>query len=181
VQGFVDFGVPHVETLCFNGTDPTMFFPPKVPRSTSGAASAVRIIMVGRVEAEKGWDFFLRHFSSLASALVGLEWELHIVGGGTMLSNVKQTLATNKKAPGMPSNLVYHGSVSHNVVPDLLRKADVYLSCSCTENFGLANLEALFCGLPVIAPHSKGTSSVLVVDGCNGLLFDLADRDSFTR
>lgn len=60
-----------------------------------------------------------------------------------------------------------------DVVP-LLQAADVFLFPSETESFGLAALEALACGLPVIASRTGGLPE-LIDDGVTGALLPVGD------
>jgi N-acetyl-alpha-D-glucosaminyl L-malate synthase BshA len=56
----------------------------------------------------------------------------------------------------------------------VLQEADVFLLPSETESFGLAALEALSCGVPVVASRVGGLPEV-VSDGENGFLLPLGD------
>ena len=53
------------------------------------------------------------------------------------------------------------------------RSADAFIFPSTTETFGLVALEAMACGLPVIAARSGGVLDT-VRDGYNGFFFDPA-------
>ncbi len=61
-----------------------------------------------------------------------------------------------------------------DTVADLLRCADLFLLPSETESFGLAALEAMACGVPVIASRTGGIPEV-VEDGVTGALLDVGD------
>jgi N-acetyl-alpha-D-glucosaminyl L-malate synthase BshA len=61
------------------------------------------------------------------------------------------------------------------VVP-LLSAADVFLLPSAQESFGLASLEAMSCGVPVVASRAGGIPEV-VENGVSGFLHDLDDLD----
>jgi len=54
-------------------------------------------------------------------------------------------------------------------VVDLLQATDLFLLPSQTESFGLAALEAMACGAPVVATRVGGIPEV-VVDGQTGIL-----------
>ncbi|MGH9669124.1 MAG: glycosyltransferase, partial [Terriglobales bacterium] len=59
-------------------------------------------------------------------------------------------------------------------VPQLLKLADVYVHSSHWEGFGIAAVEAMAAGLPVIASDVPGLSQVV---GSAGLLFPRGDAD----
>jgi len=59
-------------------------------------------------------------------------------------------------------------------LPALLRQADLFLLPSESESFGLAALEAMACGVPVVASRVGGVPEV-VADGETGLLAPVGD------
>src|SRR5437764_13919999 len=61
-----------------------------------------------------------------------------------------------------------------------LASTDVFLNPSITEAFGNVTLEAMACGLPVIAAESTGATN-LVRSGVTGLLVDGTDPDEFAE
>jgi glycosyltransferase involved in cell wall biosynthesis len=68
------------------------------------------------------------------------------------------------------------GTVPHDVVPRWLRAADVVCQPSLVEPFGLATLEALACGRPVVATSVGGPPEFVPPDG--GVLVDPDDDDA---
>ena len=65
-------------------------------------------------------------------------------------------------------------------VADILRGADLFLLPSETESFGLAALEAMACGVPVIASRTGGIPEV-VDDGVSGFLLPVGDVAGMTE
>ncbi|GMQ82266.1 MAG: N-acetyl-alpha-D-glucosaminyl L-malate synthase BshA [Rhodothermia bacterium] len=65
-------------------------------------------------------------------------------------------------------------------VEELLSIADIFLMPSGSETFGLAALEAMSCGVPVVASDIGGLPE-LITDGETGLLCPLGDIDSFAE
>jgi len=64
-------------------------------------------------------------------------------------------------------------------VEELLSIADVFLMPSGSETFGLAALEAMSCGVPVVASNIGGLPE-LVTEGESGFLCELGDIEAFT-
>ena len=63
--------------------------------------------------------------------------------------------------------------VKHTQMVDLYHRADVLLSTSYNETFGMSMLEALLCGTPVVATNSGGPTEFL--NNRNSILCDCGD------
>lgn len=96
---------------------------------------------------------------------------LLLIGEGPDTMLVRRAVRKN----GLEGKVTFLGS--QDKVEDLLPMADLFLCPSEEESFGLAALEALACGVPVIG--SSGTGLVEVVThGVDGFLFPVADTMS---
>jgi N-acetyl-alpha-D-glucosaminyl L-malate synthase BshA len=78
---------------------------------------------------------------------------------------------------GVKQDVRFFGRVDD--VSDILRAADLFLLPSETESFGLAALEAMACGVPVIASNVGGLPEV-VTDGESGYLLPVGDVAGMT-
>jgi phosphatidylinositol alpha-1,6-mannosyltransferase len=76
---------------------------------------------------------------------------------------------------GVASSVIFPGRISEAEKADLYRLADAYVMPSSGEGFGFVILEALACGIPVVASKADGTREA-VRGGELGLLVDPADQ-----
>ena len=65
-------------------------------------------------------------------------------------------------------------------MPDVLQSADCFVFPSYREGFGIAAVEALTAGIPVIASDNRGTREYMV-DGYNGLVCPADDVEAFAQ
>ncbi len=78
---------------------------------------------------------------------------------------------------GVESRVEFLGN--QETVTDLMSIADLFLLPSTTESFGLAALEAMSCGVPVVASRVGGLPE-LIQHGENGYLCDATDSSAFS-
>jgi glycosyltransferase involved in cell wall biosynthesis len=64
---------------------------------------------------------------------------------------------------GIGERVIFHGAVSHQNVPQMLNRLDIYVALSRldSESFGVAILEASACELPVIVSDADGPAEVV--------------------
>ncbi len=70
---------------------------------------------------------------------------------------------------GMKEFVTFLGRIANSEVPKVLSNVDVYVSLSRSESFGVAMLEAMSCGVPVVASDADGFKEV-VPDGVAGFV-----------
>jgi len=93
-----------------------------------------------------------------------IDAELWLIGDGPEMKEVK----TIFKGSGFENDVTYWGIQKD--VGSILAQADLLLLTSLYESFSLAALEAMACGVPVLAPKVGGIPEV-VVDGKTGFLY----------
>lgn len=124
-------------------------------------------ISVGTLEFRKGFDLLITAFSLLD--LHKDSWKMIIVGSGEELSSLQNQIS---KA-GLDDNVILLGRKSKAEIVQLLNDSHVFILPSRNENFSVAVLEALACGLPVISSICGGIREC--IDDTNGLLFPVDD------
>jgi len=113
------------------------------------------MISVGRLAAEKNWGHLLR-----ATALVRKDhprFRLVLVGDGPE----RKSLEDLAKELGIRKYMTFTGSLSFSEIPSYMKAANLFGFASVTETQGLATLEAMAAGLPVVAIEASGTRDIL--------------------
>ena len=157
-------------SFVYNGVDTTRF----APRPETDAANErqraerVRFIALGRLDRRKGLDRAL-------DALVAVpEAELDIVGDGAERGAL-EALATSL---GVRDRVRFAGHASD--VRDAIAAADIALSSAREEGLGVALLEAMAMGRPVVALPTGGVPEI-VRDGETGWLAATASSGELAR
>jgi L-malate glycosyltransferase len=96
---------------------------------------------------------------------------LWLIGEGEEMERTKCVF----KQEGIEEDVCFWG-LQHNVA-SLIAQSDLLLMPSRYESFCLAALEAMACGVPVVASNVGGLAEV-VVHGKTGILFPLGDPSS---
>lgn len=143
-----------------NGVDVKRF----VPNQTARDDEVIRIISVGTLYWIKNQLMTIRVVSVLHES--GYKVELTLLGDGEDREKIQNAIKENKA----DSYIFTPGSKKN--VEDYLRQADLYVSASKTEGLPLSILEAMACGLPVVATDAGGTRDI-VKDGINGFLIEV--------
>jgi glycosyltransferase involved in cell wall biosynthesis len=153
------------------------------------------ILFLGRLHEKKGCDLFLRAFLNLLESKPRETWrDLHVMMAGPCLhpeylKGLKQ-LAVRCEALS-PGSVSFPGMLSGDLKWGALRRAEVFVLPSHQENFGIAVVEAMACGTPVlisrpvniwreIESSGAGLVDADTVEGCSRLLerwLGLADED----
>jgi glycosyltransferase involved in cell wall biosynthesis len=126
-------------------------------------------VTVGRLVARKRVEHLLQ-------ALVRPECrEVHlvVVGSGPELPQLKDAAAL----AGIQDRVVFTGQVSEERKWQILHAADVYVSATMHEGFGLVYLEAMAAGLPVIT-YDVGGQVDFLEDGETGYLIPEGDQEA---
>jgi glycosyltransferase involved in cell wall biosynthesis len=150
-----------------NGVDTSRFHPDAGRRN-----GAFRIACVGRLIFNKGPQYLVEAAPEVL--LARPEAEFVFVGDGPLRPHLEK----RARQLGVSHRLTFLGTRPD--VASILQTCDILVRPSLLEGMPLTVLEAMACGLPVVATPVSGTAE-LVRHGENGLLVPSADPASLAR
>ncbi|MCM8795291.1 MAG: glycosyltransferase, partial [Candidatus Omnitrophica bacterium] len=124
------------------------------------------IIFCGRLEEKKGIIFLIKAWQNLKDELE--DFRLLICGGGSQERYLKELT----KKLGLSDSVIFTGEIRN--VEVYLKISQIFVLPSLHEGLPNALLEAMSCGLAVVASRVNGVKEI-VVDGFNGLLVEPKD------
>ncbi|PRX07648.1 UNVERIFIED_ORG: (1-_4)-alpha-D-glucan synthase (UDP-glucose) [Actinomadura viridilutea] len=140
------------------------FFSPDGPADPSGRGR--RLLMLTRLHERQGVDTAIQALGRVPGA------ELIIAGGPPFERldedpDVRRLRRVAEEA-GVARRVAFLGRVSRAEVPRLLRSADLVVALPWYEPFGMVPLEAMACGVPVVATAVGGHLDT-IIDGVTGV------------
>lgn len=153
--------------------NPLTYYPPSL--SSRSTSRSHRIICIGRLAPQKRFDRMIDAFSLIADKHP--HWHVDIFGAGEAhgLHFLQQRIADK----GLTGRIEIRPPV--NDIYSEYQNSDFYVMSSDFEGFGLVIIEAMACGIPVVATDCPYGPSEIIADGETGLLAkmdveDLADK-----
>jgi glycosyltransferase involved in cell wall biosynthesis len=134
-------------------------------------SNKVNLLSVGYLEYVKGHDILLRSLIEL-----GDRYELTLIGSGGLLNQYQRFVSLN----GLSHRVNFVGNVEHRDIKNYLDRCDLFCAPSRSESFGIAALEAMACGIPVVATNVGGLPE-LIIDDFNGYLCEPDNPTSLTN
>ncbi|MFN3886643.1 MAG: glycosyltransferase [Aquabacterium sp.] len=168
-------GVPPSQLhLIPNGADTATFTPSKERRGPLRQGlgipeDAVLVGQIGRLSPEKGPDVFLR--AALAAHGAAPDVHFVLVGEGPLRADLQELVARL----GLASRVHFAGL--RQDMASVYAELDIVVSASRSEAMPLALLEAMSCGLPVVATRVGGVPD-LIQPGLSGWLVGDGDHDA---
>ncbi|MCB0114613.1 MAG: glycosyltransferase family 4 protein [Caldilineaceae bacterium] len=133
------------------------------------AQTPLRLLSLGTVIPRKG----IHHLLAVLARLPLQSWTLDIVGSLDVDPGYVAQLRRHIAELGLTANVLLRGRLSDDDVVEALRRSHA-LALLSFEGFGIAFLEAMSFGLPVIAARA-GAAPDLIDEGVNGFLVDRSD------
>ena len=127
-----------------------------------------RFLYVGRFEPIKGLESLVAAWCALESDR--RDWELHLVGNGSL----------KERLLGIPGTVVKDFMVPELLVQDVC-SAGCFILPSIKEPWGVVVHEFASTGLPMILSDVVGSASLFLIPGYNGYSFKAGDADQLAK
>jgi phosphatidylinositol alpha 1,6-mannosyltransferase len=154
------------------GVDRTQFNPERRSlewRRAHGIGDDEMVVsFLGRLVLEKGLDVFADAVDEARA--MGVPMRVVAIGAGPAHDYFQERLP----------DAIFTGQLTGVELATALASTDVFLNPSITETFGNVTLEAMACGLPVMAAAASGTTS-LVQDNVTGRLAEPGDIEAMAN
>lgn len=161
------------------GVDLTLFqqLDQAAARQSLGLSDERIILYVGRIEPLKGLDILLRAAALLSHAS---NIRILIVGGNPHEDAEFERLNMLADCLQVSDIVTFTGSVNQEFLPTYYSAADIFVLPSWYESFGLAALEAMSCGTPVVVSRVGGLTT-FIEHGKTGYLVPWRCPEAFAR
>jgi glycosyltransferase involved in cell wall biosynthesis len=152
------------------GVDETVLIGAQEPLIGAGfLRDEYSIVACGRLTEEKGFDYLIHAFADVRRSTPAHLW---IVGDGPL----RQKLEKEIQKLGIGDYVHLLGFQKNPF--KFMASADVFVLSSLWEGFGNVIVEAMACGVPVIATNCPYGPGEIIDDGINGLLVPPADASA---
>ena len=176
-RGYLD--VP--ATVILHGIDTQKFVPVADRaglRRRLGLPDGKLVGCFGRVRHQKGTDLFVDAMLELLPDRP--EWSAVVFGRATEQHRAfERQLKAKVAAAGMSERIVFAGEVDVEAIAERYAALDLFVAPQRWEGFGLTPLEAMACGVPVVATE-VGAFPELIVEGETGRLVERDDLAALT-
>ncbi|MBI3255658.1 MAG: glycosyltransferase family 4 protein [Candidatus Andersenbacteria bacterium] len=157
---------PDSQFICIpNGVETARFTPINRPPNPK-----VKLLFIGRLIYRKGLQRVVQALPEV-KARAKVPFEIEVVGTGAARADLDKLAETL----GVTDLIHYVGMVPYDELERSYQYADVFVLTSLSEGMPSVILEAMGCGLPIVASDVGGNNEI-VHDGVNGYLIDASDE-----
>lgn len=133
----------------------------------------VQFVSTGSLVPVKCHDLMIEAFAKFGKEKS--DWELNIIGDGVSRKSLQRQISRL----GLTEHIHLLGKMHKSKIVNILNSSDVFVLSSRAETFSVASIEALACGLPVIATRCGGPEEFM--NDNNGLLVPINDADALAK
>lgn len=158
-----------------NGVDTHVYVPRKgspdaLRKKYQVPASGAVFLYIGRLDADKNVETTLLALSRLKKPYV------LIIGG---VGRQKDALVALADDLGISGHIIWMEGLNQQTIVELYQLSDVFVIMSPVETQSIVALQAISCGLPLVAARAGALPEL--VDGTNGFLVGTQDVDALTQ
>lgn len=133
------------------------------------------VLCNARISPEKGIEYAIRGFADFTKD--NPDYELHLCSGGFPFGNVNEfgnVDEARRRAKNLVADLklenkvIFLPNLKWDEIPNIVAEAEIFLTPTLAETFGIAVLESMACGTPVVASGVGNIPSLL--SGGRGVL-----------
>ena len=171
-----ELGVKRAIEIMYSGVDTDLFKPLAEPSGKYLAEGGFKILTIARLHKYKGLEYLIEAMKLLQDQMS--EARLYILGKGPGEENL-QNLVKKLSLEGKVEFI--EKPIPNYEMPSLYSECDIYVQPSIIEPYGIAVLEAMACGKPVIGTKVGGMQDT-IKEGTTGFLVEpgnaeeMADR-----
>ena len=129
------------------------------------------VVSVARLVPVKGLDYLIKAVSLLLQT--DNKINLLIIGDGSQRAELEELISELK----LDNRVRLMGTIPHEQIAGFLNQADVFVLPSLSEGLGIAIIEAMACGIPVIGTNVDGIPDI-IKDNDNGVLVPPGDAEA---
>lgn len=148
-----------------NGVDTSRFFP-----DFSKRPQQLRVLFVGRLVIQKDPMTFLKALKIFSRETT--EYEVHILGDGNLRKKMERYVEKN----GLLPNVKFLGKIAEEKMVEEYQSAHLMVAPSLNEGMSISALEALSCGVYLIATRASGFED-MIKEGVNGEYVDFRNPE----
>jgi len=150
---------------------PRVHFSPVPREELSMHEDAIYLVSIGRMVKRKGFEYLIKALAILAKK--GIDLRLVLIGDGPERGALEALAA----GENVSDKVLFAGRVNDEAKFRYLSASDIYALPSIHEGFGIVLLEAMSCGLAVVATD-RGGQTEIIKNGRNGTLVPPADAEA---
>ena len=155
-----------------NGVDTELFYPDK---NKDSKTNEVQLLFISRLMPQKGIDILIKACHILNKRGI-TNYKLTIVGEG----HLKDLMFSLIDEYNLKEKINYLGWKDLEELPEIYRRADVFILPSVMEGMSSVVLQAMASGLPIVASRVKGFEEVLE-ENVNGLFAEYNNPGEFAN
>ena len=160
-----------------NGVDTARFTPAKknLLRGELGLSPESFIVCsLGNIRPTKGYEYLIEAAGQVVREAPHVHFAIAGQGKGKLFARLQEM----RRQRNLEENVHFLGFREDAV--EILSSSDLFLLPSTSEGFSISTIEAMACGLPVVATRSGGPEEI-ITSGVDGLLIPAASSSSIAQ